>query len=270
MAPVPARVANRIAAGLKRFQPILEAAKKRDVNESDTVVMVTDLLQEMFGYDKYADITSEHMIRSTFCDLAIKLDGELVVLVEVKAIGTELRDLHVKQAVDYAANQGADWVALTNGHQWKVYKVIFEKPIGQDLIVEFNLLEMSPKDDHHVELLSLIARESWTKARLGEYASRRQALSRFSLGAVVLSEPVLGVIRRELKRINRDVQIELEEIESLLRAEVLKREVIEGEEASAAKRQVSRAANRSLRSSAASEKDEQLAATESKPPAANA
>jgi hypothetical protein len=35
---VPAKVASRIAAGLKKFQPILEAAKSRDVNESDTVV----------------------------------------------------------------------------------------------------------------------------------------------------------------------------------------------------------------------------------------
>ena len=102
-----AKVSQRISAGLKKFQPILEAAKARDVNESDTVVIVTDLLHEVFGYEKYADITSEHMIRSTFCDLAIKLDGHCALLIEVKAIGTELKENHLKQAVDYAANQAA-------------------------------------------------------------------------------------------------------------------------------------------------------------------
>ena len=92
MAKLAKKVAERITAGLKRFQPILASAKSRDVNESDTVVIVTDVLQEVFGYDKYSEITSEHMIRGTFCDLAIKLDGQLALLVEVKAIGIDLKE----------------------------------------------------------------------------------------------------------------------------------------------------------------------------------
>ena len=115
MAKLPKRAADRIASGLRKFLPILASAKSRDVNESDTVVIVTDVLQDVFGYDKYSEITSEHMIRSTFCDLAIKLDGQLALLVEVKSIGIDLKERHVKQAVDYAANQGTEWVALTNG-----------------------------------------------------------------------------------------------------------------------------------------------------------
>src|SRR5690242_10707770 len=95
------KVADRIASGLKRFQPILQAAHARDINESDTVVIITDVLQYVLGYDKYAEITSEHAIRGTYCDLAIKIDGRLALLIEVKAIGLGLKDNHVKQAVDY-------------------------------------------------------------------------------------------------------------------------------------------------------------------------
>jgi hypothetical protein len=87
MGSVSTKVAQRISAGIKKFQPILEAAKARDVNESDTVVIVTDLLHEIFGYEKYSDITSEHMIRSTFCDLAIKIDGRLA-----RALQRSIRD----------------------------------------------------------------------------------------------------------------------------------------------------------------------------------
>src|SRR3972149_3541523 len=128
MAKLPKKAVERITAGLKRFQPILTAAKSRDVNESDTVVIVTDLLQEIFGYNKYAEITSEHMIRGTFCDLAVKLEGSLAFLIEVKAIGLELKEQHVKQAVDYAANQGCEGVTLTNAAVWRAYKVTFGKP----------------------------------------------------------------------------------------------------------------------------------------------
>ena len=77
MAKVPKKVAECLANGLKRFQPILNDARKRDINESDTSVIVADMLAYMFGYDKYAEITSEYAIRSTYCDLAIKIDGQL-------------------------------------------------------------------------------------------------------------------------------------------------------------------------------------------------
>ena len=77
MPQVPNKVAERLAAGIKRFQPILASAKSRDVGESDTVIIITDMLSEVFGYDKYSEITSETSIRGTWCDLALKIDGQL-------------------------------------------------------------------------------------------------------------------------------------------------------------------------------------------------
>ena len=168
MARLPKRTSARIAGGLKRFQPILASARSRDVNESDTVVIVTDLLQDVFGYDKYSEITSEHMIRSTFCDLAVKLNGELALLVEVKAIGLDLKEQFIKQAVDYAANQGTDWVVLTNGINWQVFRVSFTKPIQHELVVDLDLLNLNPRSSTDIELLGLLAKEGWQKARLGE------------------------------------------------------------------------------------------------------
>jgi hypothetical protein len=247
MASIPAKAADRIRDGLKRFQPILSSARARDVNESDTVVMVTDLLQYVFGYDKYAEITSEHMIRGTFCDLAVKIEGTLAFLLEVKAIGLDLKDQHVKQAVDYAANQGVEWVGLTNGVNWRVYKVSFGKPIAHEIVVEFDLLSLSHRNGDHVDLLALLAKEGWQKARISDYHSYREALNRFTLGALLTSEPVLDVIRREIRRLTPGLKVEVEEIEGLLKNDVIKREVIEGEKAVAAQKQVARAASKALR-----------------------
>jgi hypothetical protein len=44
---VPAKVADRLSSGLKRFNPIITAAKSRDVNESDTSMIVTDMLGDL-------------------------------------------------------------------------------------------------------------------------------------------------------------------------------------------------------------------------------
>jgi predicted type IV restriction endonuclease len=248
MAAISQKVASRVSAGLKKFQPLLEDARKRDLNESDTVTVVVDILNEVFGYEKYGEITSEHSIRSTFCDLAIKLDGELAVLLEVKAIGLDLKDNYIRQAVDYAANQGCEWVVLTNGVLWQAYQVAFSKPIEAELVLDLDLLGLNHRRGEDVQLLALLSREAWQKSRLDDYATQKQALSRFTIAAALLSDPCLQVIRRELRRISKEVKIESADIKHVLLQDVIKREAIEGDKADVARRVVARAARRPLRS----------------------
>jgi Uncharacterized conserved protein len=249
MATIPKKASERIVAGLKRFQPILASAKTRDVGESDTVTIITDMLAEIFGYDKYSEITSEFAIRGTYCDLAIKLEGTLQTLIEVKAIGIDLKDAHVKQAVDYAANKGVDWVLLTNGIVWRVYHIVFAKPIDHELVVDIDFCALNPRSSSDIELLYLWCKEGWQRSVLGDFHVQKQALSRFFLGAVVLTQPVLDTIRRELRRISPDVKIETEQIRNVLAAEVIKREVMEGEKADEARKKITKAANKALRAS---------------------
>ena len=253
MASVPKKVTERLVVGLKHFQPILAAAKARDVGETDTVTIVKDMLADVFGYDKYSELTSEFAIRGTYCDLAIKLDTRLATLIEVKAIGLELKEAHVKQAVDYAANQGVDWVLLTNGIRWCVYHVIFTRPIAQELVVDIDFMALNLKSESDIETLYLWCKEGWQRSALGEFHTQKQALSRFFLGAMVLSDPVLEVVRRELRRVSPDVRIDIESIRTVLVNEVVKREVMEGEKAEEARKKISRSASKSLRNTTSKE-----------------
>lgn len=251
MPTAPSRAAERIAYNLKKFQPIVQSAKQRDVNESDTVIIVTDMLSELFGYEKYGDITSEISVRGTYCDLATKLDGHVQCLIEVKAAGMELKEGHTKQAVDYAANQGIDWVVLTNASQWKVYNVTFTKPVGQDLVLDLDILSLNAKNSECIQSLFLLAKEGFIKSALGEFSAQRQALNRFYIAATLLTDHVLDVLRRELRHISPDVKIDTEQIKAVLTQEVLKRDVIEGEKADEARKKVNRAINRILKTKAA-------------------
>jgi len=243
---IPPRVSDRLAAGLKRFQPILTSAKSRDVNESDTSMIITDMLAEIFGYDKYNEVTRELNIRGTHCDLATRIEGKLQMLIEVKAIGLDLKDGHARQAVDYAANQGVEWVALTNGSLWRVFRVIFGKPIDTELVLDFDFLALSPKSATQLENLFLLTRESMLKSGLYAYHDHLQATNKFYLAAIVLSDPVIDTIRRELRRFS-EAKVDGEELRILLRDEVMKREVLEGEKADAAHKKVSKSAGKMLR-----------------------
>src|SRR5690348_13098541 len=107
---IPKKVQDRLMAGLRRYQPIVRKLRERDISEADTVTVVKDILADLFGYDKYTELTSEHLIRGTFCDLAIKVGDKVHYLAEVKAAGTTLADNHLRQAVNYGSHHGIEWV----------------------------------------------------------------------------------------------------------------------------------------------------------------
>jgi hypothetical protein len=93
----------------------------------------------------------------------------------------------------------------------------------------------------------MISKESWTKSLLGDYHAQKQALNKFSLSALILSDSIVEVLRREVRKLSPGIKVDLEEIRNVLHLEVLKRDCLEGEKADAAKKLISRAANRAKR-----------------------
>lgn len=237
---IPAKVQPRLSEALKKFQPILKAAKAKDVNESDTVVIVTDILNDLFGYNKYTEITSEYAIKKTWCDLAIKIDNEVRFLIEVKAIGLPLKTDHIRQAVDYGANSGVDWIILTNGIHWKIYKVLFQRPIFHDLVYEFNLEDMAPKKSSDLELLFMVSKESLSKSVLDDYHSQKLALSKYFIANMLITDVLVDTLKKQIKKMNPDIKIENEMILEVLINEVIKRDTFDGDKSEEAKKRISK------------------------------
>lgn len=237
---IPSKISERLISGIKKFQPVLDSAKARDINESDTVVIITDMLSYVFGFDKYSEITSEFAVRGTYCDLATRIDGKLQYLIEVKSINSELKDQFVKQAVDYAANLGTDWVILTNGIKWNVYKITFGKPIEQELVAGIDFLQLNPKDVSHLEMLYCISKEGCNKSVLNEFHSRKQVLSKYFISNVIISESILNAIRKELRKLEPDIKTDIEQIEMIITQEIFKRELLESEKTVEAKKRINR------------------------------
>lgn len=238
MVTIPKKVSERLSKEIGNFQKILRTVKDRDINESDTVTIIVDMLASVFGFDKFLEITSEQAIKGTFCDLAIKLDGKIKYLIEVKAIGLNLKDNHLRQAIGYGATHGISWVVLTNGINWDIYKIRFEKPIDNDLVCSFDFVGLNPRKQDDQGKVFLLCKEGIEKAVMEGYFDHVQSVNRFMVGAITISEPVVSIIRRELRKISPDVKVSDEEIKSILISEVLKRDIVEGEAADAAMKKV--------------------------------
>ena len=247
MVTIQKKVIERFIKKSGRFQKILKNASDRDINEADTVTIVSDMLCELFGFDKYSEITSEFAIRGTYCDLAVKIKDDVKYLIEVKAIGLELKDHHLRQAVNYGANKGIQWVVLTNGLIWEIYNIRLEKSLQFDKICTIEFLNINPRKSEDQEMLFLLCKEGLSKAVIEEYQERIKILNRFVVGAMVLNSPTLELIRRELRRMTPGLRVDTSEIETILRNEVLKREVIEGEVAKEAQKRVKKSSSRPLK-----------------------
>ena len=241
MANIPAVAAKRLTASVPKFRKILGRAKERDVNESDTVTIITDMLEEVFGFDKYSDITREFGIQGTYCDLAIKTGKRIQYLIEVKAIGLELRESHLRQSVNYASREGVKWVVLTNGINWEIHRVHVDEKVQSERLFAFNILEMNPRKKEDQDLLFLLCKRGVQKDLIADFYEYKQSVNRYTIGALLLSDPILTVVRRELRRLKTGLNVDVEEIGEMMAAEVLKRDLIEGEAAKEAQKQVTKA-----------------------------
>lgn len=231
MPQTPKRVAKRLKTEYKKYRKVLERAKALDVNESDTVTIINDMLADVFGYDKYNEITSEFVIKNTFCDLAIKIKNEVVFLIECKAIGVELKEPHVNQALGYAANHGIDWVILTNGQYWRAYKVLFEKPIRMQLVFELDMLSLDFSDEALVEKLFSLTKESIQKNTIKRLHQEMQLMNRFTIAAILQSETTIQSVVKQLKAHAKGIKIDQDIVENIIVNDMLKREVIDSDEA---------------------------------------
>lgn len=218
---------ERIKSSIAKFQKVLAIAKDRDLNESDTVSIITDMLAEVFGYDKYLEVTSELAIRGTYCDLAIKINDKFEYLIECKAIGIDLKENHLRQAVGYGANKGIQWIILTNGIDWQIYRLKFEQPIQWELVCRFDMTNITLKDERDLEKLAIITKEGVEKNLRQDLYEKIQCVNKFVVSQLLLSEPAVSLLRRELKKLSEGINVEEAEVVALLRDNILRREVVD-------------------------------------------
>lgn len=238
---IPKKAHDRLVAGLKRYQPIVGKLRERDISEADTVTVIKDMLCEVFGYDKYTELTSEQQIRGTFCDLAIRVEGKISYLAEVKSAGTTLNENHLRQAVNYGAHQGIEWVILTNAIEWRIYRIKFGQPIDWSEVYNFDIVKLSARSMDDLGKLFLLCRESISSDALAEYHRQAQIVNRFVIAELLQSDAVVGVLRRELRRLFDTVRTSEEELRIILTNDVLKRDTLDGDPPKAAKALVKKA-----------------------------
>ncbi len=215
---------ERMRVAVKKFSKPLADLVSRDANEGDTRLLVTDLLCEGFGFDKYSDLTTEYRVKGEFADYGIRLDKDLIAFLEVKRVNTRLAAKHLRQVEMYAVNEGVEWVILTSGVVWQVYHITGGLPIVVDLALAVDLLGEETAQQKANKLFYL-TKESLKRNQMDDLWKAKKATSPKSLASVLCSQPVASVIRKELRRLTGQ-QVSTDEVIKLLQDTVLKPECL--------------------------------------------
>jgi len=199
-------ISKETSRALRDARKVMEATYQADCNEAETRQRVERIFERLLGYDYLTHLSRERAIQGAggteHVDFAIQLDdspdSQPVMLVELKRVGLDLAQKHLKQAAGYAIDCGCEWVLLTNGRDWRLYHVEFGKPPETKLVARWNLLK--DEVDNLAAKFELISLRSVRQGRLGVLWKRTEVLQPGGLLAAILAPESTRVIRRIIKR----------------------------------------------------------------------
>ncbi|MCU0420281.1 MAG: type I restriction enzyme HsdR N-terminal domain-containing protein [Cyclobacteriaceae bacterium] len=190
---------EKMLAAIKDYKKRYLTKTIGDLDESGTRIMINTFLTSILGYQELEEIKTEYMIKGTYADYIVQIGGKRHFLVEVKAFSIDLSDKHLRQAVNYGANEGIDWAILTNGRQFQLYKIVFEKPISEKLVFELDFTSPEFNAKEALEDLAYLHRDAVVKKSLNDLWSRHSALDPLNIAGLLFAPQVVAFLRKELK-----------------------------------------------------------------------
>jgi predicted transport protein len=181
-----------------------EKLKSSGGNEANTKALLIEPMLLALGWDTsdLDQVEREYRVfDNTSLDYALKVNGELKLFVEAKALGKQLEDnSFISQTVNYANNEGVIWCVLTNGVAYRVYKTNEPVAMGKKLLFEVDLREGSPQEV--AQALELLGRDALSTGALDTWGDRVFTDNRVrqALAALAADPPkeLMHAIRRAL------------------------------------------------------------------------
>lgn len=200
---------------LKKFITILDAASKKDINESDTSNIINDILGDVLGYDKFFDVTTEYKIRGQYADYGIRIKNKIYAFIEVKAINITLNQNHLFQVASYAVHEGVDWAILTNGNVWQLYRIENTKPIKLNMVTSIDLFDKELRFPEKCLLFAAFHKKSLTSGYVESLWKEKTCINPEAIKKIIRSKAGIDFLRKQIKR-QSGYKVDPERIQKLL------------------------------------------------------
>jgi hypothetical protein len=153
---ITVKLKARLTKGTKKYKNVLSRSKQSGINRFNTAAIIWNMSHEVFGYDKFSEVTIDTINEST-CFLSVKKNADFLFLFEVYPITYELGTVNNIQISDYEPFEGMKNVVVTDGISWNVYRI--DPNLQPCLTDQFNFLQLDPKNTQDIEMLYKMCRE---------------------------------------------------------------------------------------------------------------
>lgn len=149
---------DTIRSGFKSLHPRLVAMDLAEKSSEENVrIWVIDGLINALGYS-HDEVDTEVRTLGKRVDIALKKEGKIFMVIECKSVRTKLTNSVRDQAINYATSLSAPWAVITNGHLWRLYRILPRPGRDPKLVEIFDvaLLDADGVSDSDVESLYLL------------------------------------------------------------------------------------------------------------------
>lgn len=156
------------------------------------------MLSAVLGYTLIDEVVSEFTVKGLKADYVVRLKGKPNFLIEAKSFAKELKVQHLNQAAQYASLEGLDWILVTNGRHYDLYKIIWGKPMQSRKVFSVDLTD--PKRHREsIDCLQYLHKFSVSQKGLELLWRKTIALDPANVAGLLYSPTVLNYLKRTLK-----------------------------------------------------------------------
>jgi hypothetical protein len=189
----------KLLNALKIYNKKFFSGKLAELDESGTRLMINYFLTEVLGFIPIEEVKTEYMIKGTYADYVVQTKGLRHFLVEVKSLSFDLSGKHLRQAINYGANEGIEYALLTNGKKFDFYKIILSKSIEEIKVFSLDLSNATELKNC-LNVLQYLHRDSVLDKGLHQLWNKTIALDPRNIAGLLYTQPVLNFIKRVLKK----------------------------------------------------------------------
>lgn len=203
---------KRITRFLNEAKKELEHIYKTDIRERPIEDWCYDFLINVCGYDKYSIDYQEKTCGRKAVDIAIKDEKKQILwLCECKKTSEKLSKWE-NELQKYCCELNAEWGVLTNGLSWRIYHFYHEGNTPKyTLVYEIKDILRIRNCKQDRKILYPFCAEAVTKRLRDKLLEEQKALSAECLGKCLLSDTVLNVLKRKIKKTEK-ITIDIESL----------------------------------------------------------
>lgn len=189
---------QKLLVAIKSYRKDYLDGTVKELDESGTRLMINRFLSDVLGYKQIDEIRTEYMIKGTYADYVIQINSIRYFLVEVKALSFQLSEKHLRQTVNYGANEGIEYALLTNGRNFEFYKIIFGQPISSHLIFSLDLSDAVGLKKA-ANYLQHLHKESVIKNVFKPLWNKCEATDTYNIAGIICSDTVLKSVKKIIR-----------------------------------------------------------------------